>query len=140
MGVVAEAHAGEIELAAPLDVDLPRAVDENVGNVRVAQEGLERPQPDHVVDDLAGHHELLFVIDEEAPLVRDLGDELDDARTELVLGHHNDRRRLDALQHVVVDNVGRHGTARTHDTRRGQILAWRALRHRQSRRRSLTVS
>ena len=105
MGVVAEAHAGEVELAAPLDVDLPRAVDEDVGDIRVAQERLERPKTYHVVDDLAGHHELLFVIDEEAPLVRDLGDELDDARTELVLGHHNDRGRLDALQHLVVDDV-----------------------------------
>ena len=42
--VVAEAHAGQFELAAPLDIDLPRPVDHDVGDGLVVEQRLERAE------------------------------------------------------------------------------------------------
>ena len=44
---------GQLELAAPLDVHLLRAVDENVGHGLVGQQRLERTQAEHFVLDAA---------------------------------------------------------------------------------------
>ena len=41
---------GQLELAAALDVDLLVAVDQNVGDGRVLQQRLERPQPEDLVE------------------------------------------------------------------------------------------
>ena len=48
--VVAEPRVGPLELAAPLDVDLSRPVDQDVGDLVVVEQRLERAEADHVVD------------------------------------------------------------------------------------------
>ena len=50
MVVVAEPNAGQFELAAPLDIDLPRPVDHDVGDGLVVDQRLERAEPEHVGD------------------------------------------------------------------------------------------
>ena len=80
------------------------------------------------------------MIDEEAPLVRDLGDELDHARAELIPGHRDDRGRLDALQHLIVDDVDRYRARRAHRARCRQALGLLNLLCDQLRRSALAVS
>src|SRR3989454_930742 len=50
--VVAEDDRRRLELAEPLDVDLTRGVDQDVGDVRVAHERLDRPEAVDLVQDL----------------------------------------------------------------------------------------
>src|SRR5262245_35767765 len=52
MGVVAEGDARALELAASLDVNLARSVDENVGHRRVLHERLDWAEPEGLVLDL----------------------------------------------------------------------------------------
>src|SRR5947207_6057340 len=52
--VVAEDDRRRLELAEPLDVDLTRGVDQDVGDVRVAHERLDRPEAVDLVQDLLG--------------------------------------------------------------------------------------
>ena len=53
--VVVEAHLGQLELAAALDVDLLRAVHEDVGYRRIGEQRLERAEAHHLVLDPARH-------------------------------------------------------------------------------------
>jgi hypothetical protein len=92
--VVAERGVHPRQAAAPFDVDVLRAVDEDVGDRRVAEERLDRPQPGDLVDDLLddllalrgrqrrvlGAEELgdrLANLDGELPLVGDLLERLE---------------------------------------------------------------
>ena len=52
LGVVAEAHIGQLDLAADLDVGLVGAVDHDVGDVVAGQQRLERAVAEHVVADV----------------------------------------------------------------------------------------
>src|SRR5207237_933203 len=52
--VVAEDDRRRLELAEPFDVDLTRAVDQDVGDVRVAHERLDRPEAVDLVQELLG--------------------------------------------------------------------------------------
>ena len=52
MGIVAEDDAGGLELAVPLDVDLLRSVDEDIGDGWVLHQGLDRPESEGLVFDL----------------------------------------------------------------------------------------
>ena len=49
--IVTKLYVGEFELALTLDVYLVEAVHHDVGDGLVAQQRLERPEADHVVDD-----------------------------------------------------------------------------------------
>jgi hypothetical protein len=53
--VVPEAHVGQLQLAEPLDVDRIEAVDHDVGDGRVGQQWLERPEARHLVEQLLHH-------------------------------------------------------------------------------------
>jgi hypothetical protein len=53
VAVVFEGDAGQLELALALDVDLVVAVDEDVGDGRLLQQRLERPQAENLVEHLA---------------------------------------------------------------------------------------
>jgi hypothetical protein len=48
--IVPEHRVGRFETPVPLDVDLVRPVDEDVGHRRVAQQRLERPEAEQLVD------------------------------------------------------------------------------------------
>ena len=50
MLIVAEADIGQLELAAPLDIDLLWPVDHDVGDGVVVEQRLERPEAEHVGD------------------------------------------------------------------------------------------
>ena len=52
MGVVAEGDARALELAASLDVDFSRSVDEDVGDRRILHERLDWAEPEGLVLDL----------------------------------------------------------------------------------------
>src|SRR6185437_15197363 len=63
VGVVAEDHIGELELAAAFDIDLLGAVHHDVGDGVVGQKRLERPQPQHVVEQHRHQMPLLRLIE-----------------------------------------------------------------------------
>ncbi len=50
--IVAEAHVGELDLAADFDEGASRPVDHDVGDVVARQQRLERPEAEHVVADV----------------------------------------------------------------------------------------
>ena len=50
--VVQEDRVDPLDLARALDVDVVRAVDHDLGDGRVREERLDRPEPGHVVDHL----------------------------------------------------------------------------------------
>ena len=75
---VAKPRGGLFELAAALDVDVERPVDEDVGDLVVFEKRFERPQPDHVVGELGGERGLLDLVELDPLLGRDLADQLGD--------------------------------------------------------------
>ena len=50
MRIIAKPHVGQLELAAPLDVDLVGPVDHDVVDELVGQQGLQGAEAEHVVD------------------------------------------------------------------------------------------
>jgi len=54
MHVILEAGVGDLQLAETFDVDLAAGIDQDIGDSRVVQEGLERAQPESLVEDLFG--------------------------------------------------------------------------------------
>ncbi len=75
VGVVAEREVGELELAAALDEDLLRPVDHDVGDGLVGEQRLERPQPEHVVEQHRDEMALLGLIELDFLLDQDLADD-----------------------------------------------------------------
>ena len=65
MGVVAKLQLGQFQLAAALDIDHARAVDQDVGDAVVAQQRLERPEPT-MSSTISARAALLVLIDEQA--------------------------------------------------------------------------
>jgi hypothetical protein len=59
---VAKPGAGLFELAAALDKNVERPVDQHVGDVVVFEQGFERPEPDHVVGQLDGERGFLQLV------------------------------------------------------------------------------
>ena len=55
MVVVLEDDVGQLELAAPLDVDLARSVDHDFGYGLITKQGLQRAETDNLVCDLLEH-------------------------------------------------------------------------------------
>ncbi len=73
------------DLARPLDVDLRRAVDHDLGDGRVAEERLERPEADHLVDQLVHEPHALVARHGEVLVAHDpVDDRLACARTSFV--------------------------------------------------------
>ena len=54
MLVVFERQAGQFQLAGALDVNLIEAIDQNVGDGVVLEQGFERTEAEDLVEDLAG--------------------------------------------------------------------------------------
>ena len=79
--VVLEAGRDPLELAGPLDVDLLERVDQDVVDGRVAQQRLERPEAEHLVDDVAKDRLALRHAERRAFL----GDQLEEQRPDLAL-------------------------------------------------------
>ena len=85
MVVVLEDDVGQLELARSFDVDLARAVDHDLGDGLVAEEGLERAETDDLVGDLLEHPHPLGAGQGEAFLVDDLAEDLLDLAPDLDL-------------------------------------------------------
>ncbi len=85
MVVVLEDDVRQLELARPLDVDLAGAVDHDLRDRLVAQEGLQRTEADDLVGDLLEHPDALGAGQGEAFLVDDLAEDLLDLAPDLDL-------------------------------------------------------
>ena len=100
---VAEPRVGPFELAAPLDIDIVRPVDEDVGDLVVVEKRLERTQADHVVGEF-GREQVLFALVELDPLLgRDLLNELGDLVLQRRSRQPRRRRRIDPRHQQVPD-------------------------------------
>src|SRR3954452_16970862 len=96
--VVLEDDVRQLELAGPLDVDLPRPVDHDLRDGLVAEEGLQRTEADDLVGDLLEHPDALGARQGEAFLVDDLAEDL------LDLAAHLDLVRQVELRVEVLDD------------------------------------
>ena len=53
--IIAELNLGEFQFAHALDKDLRGTIDHNLGDGLILMQGLNRPQPQHIVDDIVHH-------------------------------------------------------------------------------------
>ena len=102
-------NVGQDELAPALDIDLVRTIDQDVGNGRILQHGLERTVTNHVVDDVLGDLLLLLLVEQEPSLVGELDHELHHASLQVCCAHADRQRRIDAAQDLFVNQRGRGG-------------------------------
>src|SRR5207247_10467740 len=75
MAGIAKPGGGFLELAAPLDIDIIWPVRKDIGDLVILEEGLERPQTDHVVGQLGGERALLDLVELDPLLGGDLADQ-----------------------------------------------------------------
>src|SRR5690242_17845343 len=52
MAVIPKYDIGLLQLSASLDVDEVLTVDENIGNLGIAQERFERPEPEYLIEQI----------------------------------------------------------------------------------------
>jgi hypothetical protein len=91
-----------VELAAPLDVDLVRPVDQDVGHRGVLHQGLDGTEAERLVLDL--HHELLALLPAERRLVVDqhVLDDTADLLLDDVAGQHRQLGEIEPLDELSV--------------------------------------
>ncbi len=101
--VVLERRRQPLELAAALDVDLLVGVDQDVADRRVAQQRLERPEAEDLVDDVAEDHLALGHAERHALF----GDQVEQQRADLRLGARplgrRERLEVQAVEQLAVD-------------------------------------
>ncbi len=78
MGVIPEPDVHGRKLPPPLDVDLLGTVDQDVGDQRVSEERLERPEPRDLVYDLLDQSFTAHRIEFDLLMLHELGDGLPD--------------------------------------------------------------
>jgi hypothetical protein len=84
--LVVELRAGPIELAGALHVDRVPLVHHDLGDFRVTHVGLERPQAQHAVADLANDQQLLLRGERAFLFIEELAQALVDQAFEFVVG------------------------------------------------------
>ncbi len=76
MRLVLEVDGGLLELAEALDKTLPVGVDQDIGDGRVLEQRLDRPEPGHLVDDVFGEGGELALVQRDllgAHILADIG-------------------------------------------------------------------
>ncbi len=97
--VVLEDEIGRFELAFALDVDLVRAVDQDVRDARIREQRLERPEPEQLVEDVGDQR---FALEQAERNRLSLGvEQPDDQAADLRLG----LRPADAIQAIEIEAV-----------------------------------
>ena len=71
---IAESNRSELKLASALHEHLIRAVDQNIRHFRIINGTLNRPEPDHVVDDFTGKKPLFMAVQKEPLRLHRVGD------------------------------------------------------------------
>ena len=104
--VVAKLQLGQFELAAALDVDHGRAVDQNIGDGIVAQQRLERPKPHHVVDNLDRESVLIMAVQRHSSIARNVGDRIVDAGPQFLRAEPHGDDGLDLHQNFIANGIG----------------------------------
>ena len=69
---IAKAGRGLFQLPIPLDIDIKRAVHQNIGDFLVIEERFERTKPDHVVAEVSGERHFFQLIELNTILGRNL--------------------------------------------------------------------
>src|SRR5579872_464990 len=95
--VVAEADGREFELAVPLDVDLERPVDQDVGDRVVLQQGLDRPQTHHLVEDVGAQFLEFGAVQRQPLLAGEVADQLAHLAAHLLLVELVELREVDLV-------------------------------------------
>ena len=97
MAVVAEDHAGNLQLALALDIDLLRAVDHDVGDRLVGEQRLQRTEPEHFVEHDLDEFALLDLIELQFFFLQDLADDVGDLQRQFFAGQRDRGTDVDAL-------------------------------------------
>src|SRR4029079_802767 len=105
MGIVAELQFSQFKLAAPLDIDHARTIDEDIVHRRIAEQGLQRPEANHFINDVGGKRVLLDLIQQEALLVGNFRNQFIDAISEFLLRQTDRDRRFDPHEYSVANDI-----------------------------------
>ncbi len=105
MPVVPEHDVGLFELAVPLDVDLIEPVDEDVGDVGVAQQRLERTETEQLVEHVDDERFALGQAERRRPRLAldQLHDERADLRLGILASHARQTFEVQAIQQLLMD-------------------------------------
>ena len=102
MRLVPEANRRGFELAASLDENAFVPIDEDVADGRILEQGFERPQSDHLVDDLRDELDE-FLCRQRQPLADgELRDDLMDLRSHLVDLQFFHRSKIEFLDQLMM--------------------------------------
>ncbi len=99
MVVVIELCSGDLETSEALDEHLFVRVDQDVRNVRVVQEGLNRPESESFVENLFFERGTLGLTEGGIFFGNEAGDDLAHLRSKLLGADVLERREVDALDH-----------------------------------------
>ena len=105
VGVVLELDVGQFQSSLAFDVDLPRAVDQDVADVRVGQEELQRSEAEGLVEDLADQALALGEVEDRLFLVAELGDEFANLLAGLVVVLSSNAGQVELVDELAVDPV-----------------------------------
>ncbi len=108
MVVMPEFVLRQLQLAPALDVDHVGAVDEDVGRRwDLGIKRLDRPQPNHLVDDVPREAILLGLVEQQPAFVGDLAHERVDEQHQLRFCHPHRNHRVDPQENLVPDRGSR---------------------------------
>ena len=101
--VVVELDVGQLHAPAPLDVDLLRAVDEDVRDLLVREQRLERAEAHHLVLDMLEHAPPLVEIERRALFLEQAASRVADLLARDRLVDRDDQRQVHDLQQAIMD-------------------------------------
>ena len=102
VGRVDELHVGEFQPAMAFDIDRIRTVDQDIADFRVFEQGLQRPQTEHLVQHFADQRLALVLVEQVLPLPGEpLGNPLH-FDLQLILGHRADGREIQRADDLLV--------------------------------------
>ena len=104
MRLILEARAGELETAGALDIDLPVRIDEDVVDGIVLEQGFDRSEPHHLVQDVIDELRQFLRIENDAFVGHMLGHEVMDLRAQFLLGHLVDGREIDLIDQPAMNS------------------------------------
>ncbi len=101
--LVLEGHVRERQLSGPLDEDAVRAVDQDVVDVVVLQQRLERAQAGDLVVELGGERGALLAAQDDVHLAQRLGGDVGDLGAQVLLGRGLERGEVELVQQAPVE-------------------------------------
>ena len=103
MGVVFELNGSAIQFSAALHIDQVRGGHQDVADVGVLKERLQRAETEHFIEDLLDHAVLLQQAEGGLLLFDELGDRGSDFGAHALAGHGGERLQIDPVEELAME-------------------------------------